>query len=82
MAWEMYPEAKGVLDLALVDAKPGAEDPIVLIVHSVAASLMNKPALALKDLSNPAIGANYNSQLWKALAYAKQHNWAAAREAF
>jgi hypothetical protein len=82
MAWEMYPEAKGVLDLALADAKPGTEDPIVLIVHSVAASLMNKPALALKDLANPAIGANYNSQLWKALAYAKQHKWAAAREAF
>ena len=28
MARGMYPEAKGVLDLALADAKPGVEDPV------------------------------------------------------
>ncbi len=78
----MYQEAKGVLDLALADAKPGAEDPVVLIVHSVASSLMGRPDQALKDLANPAIGTNYNSQLWKALASARQGKWADAREKF
>ena len=64
----MYPEAKGVLDLALADAKPGSEDPVALIVHSVASILMGRPERGLKDLANPAIGTNYDSQLWKALA--------------
>src|SRR6202023_794125 len=40
LARGMYPEAKGVLDLVLADAKPGSEDPAALIVHSVASSLM------------------------------------------
>ena len=43
MSRGMYPEAKGVLDLALADAKPGAEDPVALIVHSVASILMGRP---------------------------------------
>jgi tetratricopeptide (TPR) repeat protein len=78
----MYPEAKGVLDLVLADAKPGVEDPVALTVHSVASSLMGRPEQALKDLANPAIGTNYDSQLWKALAYARLGKWADAREKF
>jgi tetratricopeptide (TPR) repeat protein len=78
----MYQEAKGVLDLALADAKQGQEDPVVLIVHSVASALMGRPELAQKDLANPAIGTNYDSQLWKALASARQGKWAEAREKF
>jgi tetratricopeptide (TPR) repeat protein len=78
----MYPEAKGVLDLALADARPGLEDPVVLIVHSVASSLMGRPELGLKDLASPAIGTNYDSQLWRALACARQGKWAEAREKF
>src|SRR6266478_5140005 len=82
MSRGLYPEAKGVLDLALADAKPGLEDPVALIVHSVASSLMGRPDQGLKDLANPAIGTNYDSQLWKALAYARQGKWAEAREKF
>jgi tetratricopeptide (TPR) repeat protein len=78
----MYPEAKGILDLALADSKPGLEDPVALIVHSVASTLMGRPGLGLKDLTNQAIGTNYDSQLWKALAYARQGKWAEAREKF
>jgi tetratricopeptide (TPR) repeat protein len=78
----MYPEAKGILDLVLVDSDPGLVDPVALIVHSVAASLMGRPDLGLKDLTNQAIGTNYDSQLWKALAYARQGKWAEAREKF
>ncbi len=82
MARGFYPEAKAVLDLALADAKPGTEDPAALIVHSVASSLMGRPGRALKDLATPVIGNNYDSQLWKALAYGRQGKWAEAREKF
>ncbi|WP_213738501.1 tetratricopeptide repeat protein [Bradyrhizobium sp. dw_411] len=82
LAREMYPEAKAILDLALVDAKPGAEDPVVLITHAVAAILMGRSELGLKDLANPAIGTNYDSQLWKALAYTRTGKWVEAREKF
>jgi hypothetical protein len=78
----LYPEAKGVLDLALADAKPGAEDPAVLVVHSVASTLMGRPERGLKDLANAAIGTNYDSQLWKAVANARLGKWAEAREKF
>jgi tetratricopeptide (TPR) repeat protein len=82
MAREMYPEAIGVLDLALAAAKAGSEDPAALIVHSVANILVGRPERGLKDLANPAIGTNYDSQLWKAMASARQGKWADAREKF
>jgi predicted negative regulator of RcsB-dependent stress response len=43
---------------------------------------MGRPELGLKDLANPAIGTNYDSQLWKALAYTRMGKWADAREKF
>ena len=43
MARGMYPEAKGVADLALSDTKPGSEDPAVLMVHAVASILIGRP---------------------------------------
>ncbi|MEA2941615.1 MAG: hypothetical protein QOD09_2144, partial [Bradyrhizobium sp.] len=82
MSRGMQPEAKGVLDLALSEAKPGQEDLSALIVHSVASTLMGRPEQGLKDLASPAIGTNYDSQLWKALALARQGKWADAREKF
>jgi tetratricopeptide (TPR) repeat protein len=82
LARGLYPEAKGVLDVALADVKPGTEDPIALVVHSVASILMGRPALGIKDLASPVIGTKYDAQLWKALAYARQGKWAEAREKF
>ena len=82
MARGFYHEAKAVLDLALSEQTPGKEDPVLLIVHSVASSLTNYTRAAFRDLANPAIGANYDSQLWKALALAREHKWAEAREKF
>jgi tetratricopeptide (TPR) repeat protein len=82
MSRGMYPEAKGVLDLTLGEAKPGQEDFSALIMHSVASTLMGRPEQGLKDLASPAIGTNYDSQLWKALALARQGKWADAREKF
>ncbi|MEW6769116.1 MAG: tetratricopeptide repeat protein [Pseudomonadota bacterium] len=82
MARGFYPEAKGILDLALSEVKQGDEDPSALIVHAVASTLFGRPEQALKDLANPAVGTNYDSQLWKALAYARLERWADAREKF
>jgi hypothetical protein len=82
MARRMYPEAVGVLNLALADSKAGAEDPAALIVHALANILMGRPERGLKDLASPVIGSNYDSQLWKAMASARQGKWADAREKF
>jgi tetratricopeptide (TPR) repeat protein len=82
MSRGMYPEAKGILDLALANPKPGPEESLVLMVHAVASILTGRPEQGLKDLANPAIGTNNDSQLWKALGYARQGKWAEAREKF
>ena len=45
MARGMYPEAKGVLDLVLADSKSGLEDPVALVMHSIANTLIGRPEL-------------------------------------
>ncbi len=82
LARGFYAEAKGILDLVLAEMKTGEEDPSALMVHAAASALMNRPAIALADLANPAISGNLDSQLWQALAYARQGKWADAREKF
>ncbi len=82
MARGMYPEAHGVLNLSLSDTRVGSEDPGTLIVHAVASILMGRPERGLKDIDNPAIGNNHDSQLWKAMASVRQGKWADAREKF
>lgn len=82
LARGFYPEAKGVLDLILGETKESEVDPSAYIIRAVASTLFGHPELALKDLANPAIGANSDSQLWKGLAYAKQGKWVEAREKF
>jgi tetratricopeptide (TPR) repeat protein len=77
----MYPEAKGVTDIMLADS--GAKDEsIPLMLRAITSILIGRPAQGLKDLANPAIGNNHDSELWKALAYARQGKWADAREKF
>jgi tetratricopeptide (TPR) repeat protein len=66
----------------LAGAKPGLEDPSALMLRSVASILVGRPEQGLKDLASPVIGTNYDSQLWRALAYARQGKWAEAREKF
>ena len=82
LARGMYPEAKGVPNLAFSEIKPGEEDAPSLTVHAVASTLAGRPALAMADLNNPLVTANVDSQLWKALALARQEKWAEAREKF
>ena len=82
MARAMYYEAKGVTEAALSDPNPKKDETITLMVHAVATILINRPEQGLKDLANPAIGSNYDSQMWQALALERQQKWAEAREKF
>jgi hypothetical protein len=82
MARGMYYEAKGVTEEALTDPNPKKDESITLMVHAVANILIDRPAQALKDLASPAIGSNYDSQMWQALALERQSKWAEAREKF
>ena len=78
----MYPEAKAVTENILADGGPKVEESVVRTVHAIATILMGRPSQGPKDLVIPAIGDNYDSQLWKGLAYARQGKWADAREKF
>src|SRR6478609_2565067 len=77
----MYHEAKAVTELMLADPL-NKEESGALIMHAIASILIGRPAQGLKDLANPVIGNSHDSQLWKALAYARQGKWADAREKF
>lgn len=82
LARGLYSEAKGILDLVFSELKPGEEEASSLTLHAVASTLAGRPEVALADLASPAITADIDSQLWKALAYARQQKWADAREKF
>ncbi len=82
MSRAMYYEAKGETEAALADTNPKKDESITLMIHAVASILIDRPAQGLKDLANPVIGSNYNSQMWQALALARQQKWADAREKF
>ena len=82
MARSMYPEARGVTNLILSDGDPRTDEAAVLMVHAVASILMGRPEQALKDFASPVVGNNYDSQLWKGLAFARQGKWGDAREKF
>ncbi|WP_194467306.1 tetratricopeptide repeat protein [Bradyrhizobium sp. CCBAU 53340] len=81
MSRAMYYEAKSVTDVMLADPL-NKEESSALIIHAIASILIGRPAQGLKDLANPVIGNSHDSQLWKALAYARQEKWADAREKF
>ncbi|MCP1743102.1 tetratricopeptide (TPR) repeat protein [Bradyrhizobium japonicum] len=81
MSRAMYHEAKSVTDLMLADPL-NKEESGALVMHAIANILIGRPAQGLKDLANPVIGNSHDSQLWKALAYARQGKWADAREKF
>jgi tetratricopeptide (TPR) repeat protein len=82
LARDMYPEAKGVLDVALKDDRPTTGAASATVLRSVAEVMMNRPEDALKDLAEPGIGDQHDAPLWRALAYARQGKWAQARAGF
>ena len=82
IARDMYPEAKGVLDVALTEDRPPAEQVSANVLRAVAEVMMNRPDDALRDLSSPSVGDQHDAPLWRALAYARQGKWAQARDCF
>ncbi len=82
MARDMYVEAKGVLDVAISDDRPTADDTTSLVMRAVAELMLSRSDEALKDLANPLVGSQHDAQLWRAVAYTQQGKWAEAREAF
>jgi hypothetical protein len=82
VARDMYPEAKGVLDVALADDRAASEQGTATVLRAVTEIMMNRPADALKDLADPSIGDLHDAPLWRALAYAKQGKWGQARDGF
>jgi hypothetical protein len=82
MSRGMYQEARGVTNLMISDGDPRTDQSVVLMIHAIASILMGRPDQGLKDLASPAIGNNYDSQLWRGLAFARQGRWADAREKF
>ncbi len=82
VARDMYPEAKGVLDVALADDRTASEQGSATVLRAVTEIMMNRPDDALKDLADPSIGDQHDAPLWRALAYAKQGKWGQARDGF
>jgi tetratricopeptide (TPR) repeat protein len=82
VARDMYPEAKGVLDVVLSDQRTASEQGSATVLRAVTEIMMNRPDDALKDLADPSIGDQHDAPLWRALAYAKQGKWGQARDGF
>jgi tetratricopeptide (TPR) repeat protein len=78
----MYPEAKGVLDVALTEQHPAGEQVSANVLRAVAEVMMNRPDDALRDLAGPSVGDQHDAPLWRAIAYAQQGKWAQARDRF
>jgi tetratricopeptide (TPR) repeat protein len=82
LAREMYEEAKGVLEVALSEDHPSAEDSSGLVMRAIAKIMMGRAEEGLADLASPVVGDNHDAQLWRGLAFAKLGKWAEASENF
>jgi tetratricopeptide (TPR) repeat protein len=82
LARDMAAEAKGVLDVALAESPPTAEDPSPLVLRAVANIAIGRFDAALKDLGHPLVGNQYDAPLWRAVAHARQGKWNEARDGF
>jgi tetratricopeptide (TPR) repeat protein len=82
LARDMYPEAKGVLDVALSADKQASENGSAIVLRAIAEVMMDRPEEALRDLADPAVGDQHDAPLWRALAYSLEGQWARARQGF
>lgn len=82
LARDMFAEAKAVLDVAVADNPPTADDSVPVVLRAIANIMIGRPEAALKDLSNPFVGNQHDAALWRALASARLGRWAEAREGF
>jgi hypothetical protein len=77
----MSAEAKGVLQVALA-GEHGEDDITGTVLKAVANVMLDRPEDALKDLSDPQVGNQLDAPVWRAVAFAKQGQWAQAHERF
>jgi tetratricopeptide (TPR) repeat protein len=82
LARGMDAEAKGVLDLALSSQRPTINDVPALVLRAIANIMLGRSNEALRDLSNPLVGDQYDAPLWRAVAQARAGKYGEAREGF
>jgi len=82
LARDMIYEAKAILDVAIADQAPTAENPSAMVLRAVCNIMIGRADMGLKDLANPFVGNQNDAPLWRALAYAKLGKWPEAREGF
>ena len=80
IARDMGVEAKGVLDVALGDLH--GDDITGTVLRGIADIMINRPDEALKDLSNPTIGSQLDTPIWRAVALSREGKWMEARSEF
>jgi tetratricopeptide (TPR) repeat protein len=81
-ARQMVPEAKAVLDTAIADERPTADDPSALVLRAIANIMLGHIADAQRDLAAPQVGNQNDAPLWRAVALTRQEKWADAHDAF
>lgn len=79
---DMYPEAKGVLDVALSEDRPTTDDPSALVLRAITTLMLNRPEDALKELNHPMLGDQLDAPLWRAFAHARLGKWEEAGRGF
>jgi tetratricopeptide (TPR) repeat protein len=82
LAQQMYSEAKAVLDTAIADERPTADDPSALVLRAVSNIMLGHIQDAQKDLASPLVGNQNDAPLWRAVTLARQEKWADAHDAF
>lgn len=82
LARDMFAEAKAVLDVAVADNPPSAEDSTPIVLRAIANIMIGRADAAMKDLSNPFVGNQHDAPLWRAMANARLGRWAEARDGF
>jgi len=81
LAKNMSAEALAVLDVTLADER-GADDVTGTVLKAIANIMFDRPADALKALSNPQVGNQLDAPVWRAVAYARQGKWGEAHDRF
>jgi Tfp pilus assembly protein PilF len=82
LARDMGVEAKAVLDVAIADNPATPDDPTPLVMRAIAEISMGRLEEALRELSHPLVGNQYDASLWRAVVYARQGKWSEAHEGF
>jgi hypothetical protein len=80
LARDMYPEAKGPLDVVVGSERDNDALARALVLRAIAELMMDRPRQALKDLGNPIVGNQHEAQLWRALGLSRMGRFSEARE--